>query len=167
MTMSAGPRAGVRPGGHCRFDLSVAIGRRPADVYAFLADVQDAEPVPRRAAVRMVKDPPGPTRVGTVWHEAVRFAPGLWLHVDSVVTEVQPPHRLGMDARSLWFTAHLTYEIAPTEDGSVLRQREELVPRRLLRPFRRAIEQRLRPRLRQRLDDIKNVLEEQQEPTAR
>jgi hypothetical protein len=129
MVLSAGPDAGARPGKCCRFDLSVAIGRRPADVYAFLADVQDAEPLPRRAAVRMVKDPPGPTRVGTVWREAVRLVPGLWLHVDSVVTEAQPPHRLGMDARSPWFTGHLTYEVKPAEDGSVLRQREELVPR--------------------------------------
>jgi hypothetical protein len=154
------PPAGVREPG-CRFDLSVGIGRPPADVYAFLADIQDAEPIPRRAVVRMLKNPPGPTAVGTVWHERVRFAPGLWLHVDSVVTDAQPPRRLGMDARSPWFTGHLTYDIEPAGGGgSVLRQREELLPRPLLRPFRGVIEQQLEPRLRQRLDDIRRVLEE-------
>ena len=40
-----------------RFDLSIAIRRQPADVLAFLADIQDAEPIPRRAAVKMVKEP--------------------------------------------------------------------------------------------------------------
>jgi Polyketide cyclase / dehydrase and lipid transport len=110
----------------------------------------------------MVKEPSGPTTVGTVWHEAVRLAPGLWLHVDSVVTEAQQPYRLGMRFRSLWFTGSLTYEIEPAGGGSVLRQREELLPRRLLRPFRGVIEQQLRPRLRQRLGDIKSVLEAEQ-----
>jgi hypothetical protein len=40
--------------------------RRPAaEVFALIADIQDAEPLPRRAALRMEKDPSGPTAVGT------------------------------------------------------------------------------------------------------
>jgi hypothetical protein len=145
----------------CRFDLSVAVARPPADVYAMVADVQDAEPLPRRPRVRMVKEPPAPTAVGTVWHEAVRMAPGVWLRVDSVVTEARPPYRLGMDFRSRWFTGHLTYEIEPADGGSLLHQSEELLPHRLVRPFRRLIAHGLRPRLQQRLDDIKSVVEGQ------
>lgn len=157
MTVRTGRRRG--PGEPHRFDLSVVVGRPPADVYAFLADIQEAEPIPRRAGVRMVKDPPGPTTVGTVWHESVRVAPGLWLHVDTAVTEAQPSRRLGLAFRSLWFTGHLTYEIDAVPGGSVLRQREELSPRLLLRPVGRSIAARLRPRLRQRLDEIRQILD--------
>ena len=36
------------------FQLSIEIKRPPAIVFATLADIQDVEPVPRRATVRMV-----------------------------------------------------------------------------------------------------------------
>jgi len=39
-------------------------------VFALLADIQGAEPLPRRPTLRMVKDPSGATAVGTRWHEA-------------------------------------------------------------------------------------------------
>ena len=55
------------------FDLSVMIRRPAAEVFALLADIQDAEPLPRRATLRMEKDPSDPTAVGTRWHEAVRI----------------------------------------------------------------------------------------------
>jgi hypothetical protein len=47
------------------FDLSVMIRRPAAEVLALIAEIQDAEPLPRRAALRMEKDPSGPTAVGT------------------------------------------------------------------------------------------------------
>ena len=54
MTISAGSGGSAGADGGCWFDLSVAIGRPPADVYAFLADIQDAEPLSRRVVIRMV-----------------------------------------------------------------------------------------------------------------
>lgn len=143
----------------CRFHLSVEIGRTPSEVYAFLADIQTAEPIPRRAVVRMVKDPVGGTVVGTRWHESVRVTAGLWIHVESVVTDVVAPRHLGMDFSSPWFTGHLAYDIEATSDGSTLHQREELLLRRPLRWLSPWVESRLRPRLRQRLADIRTVLE--------
>jgi hypothetical protein len=65
------------------FDLSVRIRRPAPDVFALLADIQDAEPLPRRATLRMEKEPTGPTAVGTRWHEAVRIIPGYWLHIET------------------------------------------------------------------------------------
>jgi hypothetical protein len=50
--------------------------------------------------VQMGKQPPGRTTLGTQWHERVRFASGCWLRVESVVAEVDEPHRLGMDFSS-------------------------------------------------------------------
>lgn len=80
-------------------------------MFALLADVQDAEPIPRSAAVRMAKEPNGPTTTGTRWHEWVRVMPGYWFHVESVVPHVHEPHQLSMDFYSRWLTGHLIYEI--------------------------------------------------------
>jgi deazaflavin-dependent oxidoreductase (nitroreductase family) len=142
-----------------RLALSIDIRRSPNDVYAFLADVQDVEPIPRRAAVKMVKEPPTETSVGTQWHEQVRLLPGLWLHIESVATEVEPPHLLGMDFSTRWFTGHLTYTLDAISDGTRLHQDERLRPRLLrqvLAPFLGRQRQR---HAGERLIDIKHVLE--------
>lgn len=77
MTSASGTqrRSSGPTGAGLAFDLSVRIRGPAPEVFALLADVQDAEPLPRRATLRMVKDPPGPTAIGTRWHEAVRIAP--------------------------------------------------------------------------------------------
>jgi hypothetical protein len=86
------------------FDLSVSIRRPPSAVFAFLANIQDAEPIPRSAAIRMAKAPAGPTSIGARWHEWVRLAPRCWLHVESVATYVKELRRLAMDFQSRWLT---------------------------------------------------------------
>jgi uncharacterized protein YndB with AHSA1/START domain len=139
-------------------DLSVMIRRPPRRVFALLADVQDAEPLPRRAVVRM-ENPSGPTAVGTRWHEAVRFAPGCWLGIESIVTELEPPERLGMDFSTRWFGGHPTYDIEPTQEGCVLLHRETLRPRALLPWLPAVIAPRLRSHLVERLADIRDLLE--------
>lgn len=72
-------------------DLSVMIRRPLSEVFALLADIQEAERLPRRAVVRMEKDPAGQTAVGTRWHDAVRLARGCWFRIESIVTELEPP----------------------------------------------------------------------------
>lgn len=140
-------------------DLSVGIRRPPAALFALLADIQDAEPIPRSADIRMVKEPSGPTTTGTRWHERVRVAPHCWLHIESVVSEVREPDRLAMDFRSRWLTGHLTYDIEPAVDGSILHHRETVRPRSLLRWLSPFIERGMRPRIIERLADIKTILE--------
>lgn len=141
------------------FDLSVAIKRPPRTVFALLTDIQDAEPIPRSAAVRMTKEPTGPTKAGTRWHEWVRVAPRCWMHIESVATLVEEPYLLAMDFESRWLTGHLAYEIEPAAEGSILHQRETVRPRALQRWSSPVIERRMRPRLTERLEDIKNILE--------
>ncbi len=141
------------------FDLSVAIRRPPPVVFALLADVQDAEPIPRSAAVRMVKEPTGRTTTGTRWHEWVRLVPGYWFHVESVVSHVQEPYELSMDFQSRWLTGHLAYEIEQAQDGSILHHRETVRVPAFLRGLTPFIERRLRLRIIERLADIKEILE--------
>jgi hypothetical protein len=119
-TPTGSPQGQTAPG-QSRFDLSVAIRRPPSAVFALLADIQNAEPIPRRATVRMIKRAYGPTIVGTRWHAWVRVAPGCWLHIESVVSDVEQPIHLGLDLHSRWFTGHLAYDIEPVADGSVKR----------------------------------------------
>ena len=141
------------------FDLSVVIRRPPSTVFALLADIQDAEPIPRSAAVQMVKEPDGPTRIGTRWHESVRVSPHCWFHVESVVSDMHEPCRLAMDFHSRWLTGHLAYEIEPVAGGCILHHRETVRPRRPLGWLGPFIERSMRPRLVERLADIKAILE--------
>jgi hypothetical protein len=107
----------------------------------------------------MEKDPSGPTAVGTRWREAVRFAPGCWLRIESIVTEMEPPERLGMDFSTRWFGGHLTYHIEPTQEGCVLHHRETLRPRAPLPWLPAVIAPRLKSHLVERLADIRDLLE--------
>ncbi len=141
-------------------DLGIVVRRPPRVVFDLLADIQDVEPIPRRAHVEMRKDPAGPTRVGTRWHERVRLTPGCWLSVESVVTELSEPSVLGMEFRSRPWWGHLTYEIEPAPEGSsVLHHRETLRVRRPLTLLTRLIGRQLEARVAQRLRDIRDVLE--------
>jgi hypothetical protein len=146
--------------GEATFELAVQVRRRPEAVFAFLADVQDAEPIPRRAVVRMTKHPDGTTAVGSWWDERVRVAPGCWLRIVSRVTDIDPPQLLGMDFAGRWFTGHLTYTFTPTTGGCRLTHREVLRPRLLLRPCTRLLARQLQPRLAIRLEDIRGLLEQ-------
>ena len=142
----------------CVIDLCVEVPLPAGAVYDFLADIQDVEPIPHRALVRMSKDPPGPTTRGTRWHESVRFAPGLWMHVESVVTEAARPQALAMTFHSRWWSGDLRYGITGTSQGCVLRHREVLVPTLVLQPVTGVIERRLRVTIQERLHDIRDVL---------
>lgn len=64
-----------------------------------------------------------------------------------------------MDLEGRWFTGHLPYDIEPASEGSLLHQRETVRPRALLRWLSPFIEGRMRPRLMERLGDIKEILE--------
>ncbi|MDP9883149.1 hypothetical protein J2W21_000639 [Sinomonas atrocyanea] len=141
------------------FVASVAIGRPATEVYAFLADVQDAKPLPRRPRVWMVKEPDGPTGAGTRWHERVGVLPGVWMRVESVVTEADEPIRLGMDFRSPWFAGHTVYELTPTFGGCVLRHREGIRPIPPLAVLCAVLGRSRRQHVEERLADIKAVLE--------
>ena len=160
--MAVGDDASARddsPGVPLTYDLSVPIQCRPEALFALLADIQDAEPIPKSAKVRMTKEPVGPTIPGTCWHERVRLAPGCWLSVESIVTDVCAPHSLELDFRNLWFAGHLTYTIESSVNGSVLHQREHLRPRGPLRWFSRPMDASLRPRLLRRQDDLRYIAE--------
>jgi hypothetical protein len=81
------------------------------------------------------------------------------MHVDSAATKIEPPRRLAMDFRSRYFAGHLTYDITATEGGTIVRQREILLPRRHLQWAGPWIQRRLEPRVKQRLENLKSLME--------
>lgn len=141
------------------FDLSVEISAAPGAVFDFLADIQDHEPIPRDAHVRMVKHPPSQTRRGTRWDEHVRLFPGVWLTVASVATDVDAPTTLEMEFRGRWFDGDLTYTLQTSEGGTTLHHREVIRLKRPLGWFPGRVEHVLDRQLRQRLTDIKALVE--------
>jgi hypothetical protein len=140
------------------FDLAIAIRRPPPDVLAFFVDVQDhvdpTSPVPV-----MEKTPPGPTQVGTRWREVVKVGPGVRMTIWSVVTGIEPGVRLEERFSSSWMHGMLEYTVAPTAEGTLLRQRETLTPKGPLRLLDRPIAAMLGPNLVKRLQQIRELLE--------
>ena len=156
------------PGTPLRYDLSVRVRSVAPAVFAVLSDVQDhVDEGGMPGRVRMDKTPPGPTVVGTRWREWVRLLPdavprrlpGGWLRVDSEVVEIDPPRLLRERFRSRWFDGTLLYTVTADEEGSVLRQQEELRPRGPLHRLAGAVDRSLRPRLLARLAAIRDVVE--------
>jgi uncharacterized protein YndB with AHSA1/START domain len=141
------------------FDLSVEIQRPPTAVLAVLADIQNYEPIPLDARVKMTKHPSTATRVGTRWDERVKIAPGWWMSIESVVTDIQPPSLLGMDFHGAWLYGHLAYTITPSPEGATLHQRETVHLRWPLRWFSTRVERRLRAQLSRRLAELRDLLE--------
>jgi len=141
------------------FDLSVEIQRPPAAVFALLADIQNHEPIPLDERVKMTKHPSTATRVGTRWDERVKIAPGWWMSIQSIVTDIRPPNVLGMDFHSAWLYGHLAYTIAPSPEGTTLQQRETVHLRWPLRWFSTRVECRLHAQLVRRLAELRDLLE--------
>ena len=136
------------------FDLSVMIRRPAAEVFALLADIQDAEPLRAGPPCGWRRTPPTPLRQAPAGTRLVRIAPGCWRQIENIVTEMEPPARLGIDFTTRWFGGHLTYEIETTQDGCILHHRETLRPRALLPWLPAVIAPRLRPHVAERLADI-------------
>lgn len=148
------------PGRALDFDLSVRIAAPPANVFAMLADVQEHVDTRRGAGgVKMAKSPDGATAPGTRWHEEVRLLPGVWMRVDSVARIVEAPYRLVEDFRSSWFRGQLAYTVEPADGGTLLRQRESLRLRDPLCLTAQIVDRMLRPRLLERLANIRDMVE--------
>ena len=71
--------------------------------------------------------------------------------------KIRPGMSLDMDFRAGWCEGHLTYTIEPTPSGCRLRQRETLALRRRLPIPASWVDAGLRPRLLDRLADLRDV----------
>ncbi len=143
-----------------RFDYSVTIRRPPRAVFAMLADVQDWGKAERAALVPVMETvTPGPTRVGTRWHEVIRLAPHITMTVWSEVVGIEQDCLLDERFWAWWMRGRLEYTVTPTDGGAVLRQRERLEPRGPFRLVDTLIARQLGPAIEGRLRAIARMLE--------
>lgn len=141
------------------FELSIFIKRPPADVYVFLRD-KDTHPQEEGSPVLVLeKTTPGPVQVGTGYREVVQMLPFYRGEILSEITRIEPNEWLEENFRGAGMEGHLSYQFLAEDGGTRLIQRESLHCRGPLRLFQSAVRLALDGRLRERLNDIKAVLE--------
>ena len=105
------------------------------------------------------KTTPGPTGVGTCYREVVQMLPFYRGEILSEITRFEPNAYLEEDFRGAGMVGHLSYQFLPEKGGTMLIQCETLLYQGLLRFCEMLIRVILGRRLRERLEDIKAVLE--------
>jgi hypothetical protein len=141
------------------FELSISIHRPPADVFAFLRD-KDKYPQEEDSPVLLLEQTTsGLPGVGTCYREIVQMLPFYQGEIFSTITRFEPNEHLEEDFRGAGMVGHLAYQFIPEHGGTKLIQRESLHYQGLLRFCEPVIKLLLQRRLRERLEDIKVVLE--------
>jgi hypothetical protein len=141
------------------FEASVTVQRSPADVFGFLRD-KDKYPQEEGSPVLVLeKTTPGPAAVGTRYREVVQMLPFYRGEILSEITRFEPGAFLEEDFRGAGMEGHLAYEFRPEGEGTRLIQRETLHYRGPLRVMEPVIRRMLYRRLKERLEEIKRVME--------
>jgi hypothetical protein len=141
------------------FELTISINRPPADVFAFLRD-KDKYPQEEDSPVLLLEQTTsGLPCVGTCYREVVQMLPFYQGEILSTITRFDPDVYLEEDFRGAWMYGHLAYQFIPEQDGTKLIQCETLHCQGLLRFCEPVIKLLLHRRLRERLENIKTVLE--------
>lgn len=148
----------LAPGRPLEFDLAVEIRCPPEAVHAFLVAKEQHPQPPGSPVLRLDRLTPSPVRVGTRWIEVVRVGLGMSMTVRSQADRFEPGVALGERFSSAWFTGRLVYTFEPVPAGTRLRQQETLLPRGPLALVAGRIDAALRPRLLDRLADIRDLL---------
>lgn len=141
------------------FELSIAIDRAPADVFAFLRDIDQHPQKPGSPVLALEKTTPGPVGVGTRYREVVQMLPFARGEIRSQITRFEPPEHLVMGFAGAGMSGSLAYQILSKGAGSCLIQRETAAARGLLKPLEPIIARMLAPRLQARLEAIRALLE--------
>ena len=141
------------------FELSISIKRSPADVFAFLRDKDQVAHEEGSPVLVLEKTTPGPPRVGTHYREVVRMLPFLTGEILSEITRFEPYRHLEEKFQGAGMHGHLAYQLLPEMDGTQLIQREMIHYRGVLKYCGPILQVFLSRRLRERLENIKAVLE--------
>ena len=141
------------------FELSVTIERPPSDVFAFLRDKDLYPQEPGSPVLVLEKTTKGPPAVGTRYREVVQMLPLVRGEILSEITRYEPNRYLEERFKGSGMQGHLAYEFVPREAGTELVQRETLQPLGILRLVGPLMKRVLHRRLRERLENIKSILE--------
>jgi len=141
-----------------RFSNSVDIRREPADVFAYLGDLEHTpEWNPAITSTRRLT--PGPVGVGTRYRQT-RSAPRPAEEMVEV-TRLEPHRWIEVVGDLGPFQAHLTYELSRTATGTRLTNSVELEPSGLSRLVGGLFTGRIQASVSENLSVLKALLEEQ------
>ena len=141
------------------FELTILIKRSPADVFVFLRD-KDKYPQKEGSPVLLLeKTTPGPVAIGTRYREVVQMLPFYRGEIVSEITRIEQNERLEEDFKGAGMHGHLAYHFLQENERTILIQRETLHYHGVLRLCEPLIRRILGRRLRERLEEIKEVLE--------
>jgi hypothetical protein len=152
------------------FEGRVTARCRAEEAFDLLATKERTAVGPGSPVLRLDKEPPGRTEVGSRWTEVVRLGPLARMTIRSVATVVDPPHHLAETFVGPGFRGQLAYRFepvaGPTGDATVLHQHQEFtLTGPLRRPAAWLVRRAWRPRAEQRLQAIRGALEGSVRPT--
>lgn len=107
------------------FDINIDIARPPADVFAFISNLERI-PEWNWAITSTQKITPGPVAVGSRYRQT-RSVPGPAVEILEVA-DLDPDRRIEIIGDLPAFRARLVYELAATTTGTRLRNLVELEP---------------------------------------
>jgi uncharacterized protein YndB with AHSA1/START domain len=146
----------MRAAAPMRFTNTITIDRRPAIVFAYLADLEN---LPRwnYAIGETRKITSGPVAVGSRYRQ-IRTVPA---HSEEslVVTEFDPDRRLTIAGTLGAFPAQVTYALEPAGNGTTVTNTVDLTPPRPLRPLAPLAIRRISAAVATNLGVLKQLLE--------
>jgi uncharacterized membrane protein len=139
-----------------KFTNTITVGRRPDEVFAFLADFEN---VPRWnyaiAETRKITD--GPVGVGTRYRQT-RTLPNR-SEETFAVTEFEPVHRISIDGALGPFEGEIRYLLEPVGNSTVITNTMTLQPSGPLRLVAPLAAPRVKAVVATNLDVLKQILE--------
>ena len=139
-----------------RFSNTIDITRPPAEVFAYLADLEHT-PQWNRAIASARKVTPGPVAIGSRF-ELTRSVPRPAVEVLEV-TRLDPDRRIDVVGDLASLPAHLTYELSPSPHGTTLSNSIELEPGGPLGHFGSLLTGRVRASVSENLGVLRSLLE--------
>lgn len=138
------------------FTNTIHINRKSKDVYAYLSDLEHT-PEWNWAITETRKTTPGPTKVGTQYTQT-RSVPQPSTEVLEIAG-LEPDRRIEVRGTLAQFTARLSYDLAPTVDGTKLTNTVDLEPQGSLRLIAPILGGRIKRAVADNLNVLKTQLE--------
>jgi hypothetical protein len=146
---------------------SIDIHRPPEVVFELLANIQDVHQADDSPVLALDLITAGPPRLGSRYREVVQMTPFFKGEIISEITAFEPPRVLELTWRGAGMTGTDRYELATIQDGTTLSHTKCVSWSGVLRLMEPIMRIPLIPRLEQRLVDIKQLLEEGENPNPR
>ena len=146
--------------GMIAFRSSVNIKRRPVAVFDFLANLDRVQQAEDSPVVGIEYTTSGAPRLGSRYREVVRMLPFYKGEFITEITVFEPPLVLELTWTGPAMNGRDKYELAEIEDGTKLVHQKWTSARGVLRIMEPLMRRALLPRLTERLDGIKRLLEE-------